>query len=74
LFLDPDFELVFERPVTILTGENGVGKSTLLEGAQLLTISMRAVASTKLADTEHFRLLRDFCADPAGFLEQALRD
>lgn len=31
LFRDPDFELAFERPVTILVGENGVGKSTLLE-------------------------------------------
>jgi len=26
------FELAFERPVTILVGENGTGKSTLLEG------------------------------------------
>ena len=219
LFLDPDFELVFERPVTILTGENGVGKSTLLEGiaslagydeagggkgyrpvdhsraveamggrladalraswlpkvtegwffraesffsvaryldeaaidvggappnflshshgegflrfleercrrrglfifdepesalspsrqiqflkiltrmaneggaqvimathspllmaypdAQLLTVSMRAVTSTRLVDTEHFRLLRHFYADPVGFLEQALHE
>jgi predicted ATPase len=32
LFRDPDFELVFDRPLTVLTGENGVGKSTLLEG------------------------------------------
>ena len=32
LFRDPEFELAFERPLTILTGENGVGKSTLLEG------------------------------------------
>jgi predicted ATPase len=32
LFRDPDFALAFERPLAILTGENGVGKSTLLEG------------------------------------------
>lgn len=31
LFRDSGFELVFERPVTIFVGENGVGKSTLLE-------------------------------------------
>lgn len=32
LFRDPGFELAFDRPVTIIVGENGTGKSTLLEG------------------------------------------
>ena len=32
LFRDPDFELSFDRPITIIVGENGTGKSTLLEG------------------------------------------
>ncbi len=31
LFRDGEFELAFERPVTVIVGENGVGKSTLLE-------------------------------------------
>jgi predicted ATPase len=31
LFRDGEFELSFERPVTIFVGENGVGKSTLIE-------------------------------------------
>lgn len=31
LFRDPDFALTFERPITVVVGENGVGKSTLLE-------------------------------------------
>jgi predicted ATPase len=31
LFRDGAFELNFERPVTVIVGENGVGKSTLLE-------------------------------------------
>lgn len=30
-FLRGGFELVFERPITIIVGENGTGKSTLLE-------------------------------------------
>lgn len=36
LFADSDFELRFERSVTILVGENGSGKSTLLEAIAVL--------------------------------------
>jgi predicted ATPase len=36
-FLDDDFELVFEHPITIIVGENGTGKSTLLEGIAALS-------------------------------------
>ncbi|WP_254602997.1 AAA family ATPase [Sphingomonas bacterium] len=36
LFKRGSFELVFDRPVTIIAGENGVGKSTLLEGIAVL--------------------------------------
>jgi len=36
LFRDAGFELAFERPVTIIVGENGTGKSTLLEGIAVL--------------------------------------
>ena len=32
----PDFELEFKRPITIIVGENGTGKSTLLEGIAAL--------------------------------------
>ncbi|GGB33511.1 ATP-binding protein [Sphingomonas metalli] len=32
LFRDGDFALDFDAPVTIIVGENGVGKSTLIEG------------------------------------------
>ena len=35
-FLHNDFELSFERAVTIVVGENGMGKSTLLEGIAAL--------------------------------------
>src|SRR6267143_1104310 len=35
-FLQDDFELSFDRPITIIVGENGAGKSTLLEGIAVL--------------------------------------
>src|ERR1700694_3475315 len=35
-FLHDDFELSFDRPITIIVGENGSGKSTLLEGIAVL--------------------------------------
>jgi predicted ATPase len=35
-FLLDDFELSFDRPITIIVGENGTGKSTLLEGIAVL--------------------------------------
>jgi len=34
--LAADFELRFDKPITIIVGENGVGKSTLLEGIAAL--------------------------------------
>ncbi len=35
-FLRDDFELNFDRSITIIVGENGAGKSTLLEGIAVL--------------------------------------
>ena len=34
--LRDDFELSFDKPITIIVGENGTGKSTLLEGIAVL--------------------------------------
>src|SRR6201995_8353 len=36
-FLRDDFELSLDRPITIIAGENGTGKSTLLEGIAVLS-------------------------------------
>ena len=35
-FLSDEFELSFDKPITIIVGENGAGKSTLLEGIAVL--------------------------------------
>jgi predicted ATPase len=36
-FLRDEFEVGFDRPITIIVGENGAGKSTLLEGIAVLS-------------------------------------
>lgn len=41
-------------------------------GATLIQITPDGLRSTRLNDLDHFKLLRDFCADPAVFLEDAL--
>jgi predicted ATPase len=35
-FLQDEFELIFDRSITIIVGENGTGKSTFLEGIAVL--------------------------------------
>lgn len=41
-------------------------------GAKLLRMTKYGIEPVRLADTDHFRLLREFCADPDGFLAGAL--
>jgi len=44
-----DFELTFEAAITIIVGENGTGKSTILEGiAALAMTACRAAAFLSL--------------------------
>lgn len=69
LFLDPEFELVFERPVTILTGENGVGKSTLLEGIASLAGYDEAGGGKGYRPVDHRRAVEAM----GGGLADALR-
>jgi predicted ATPase len=40
-----------------------------LPGATLLHITRGGLAPTRVEDTEHFRLMRDFCKDPELFIE-----
>ena len=41
-------------------------------GAALLRLSASGLAPVALEETEHFRLLREFCADPRAFVAAAL--
>ncbi len=43
-------------------------------GARLLGLSKYGLDPIALEDTAHFRIMREFCADPAGFVELAIED
>jgi predicted ATPase len=42
--------------------------------ARLLRLGKYGLAPVRLEETDHFRLLREFCADPALFLDTMLAD
>lgn len=43
-------------------------------GAELLRLDKSGLYPVELRDTDHFRLMREFCADPDGFLETMMDD
>lgn len=43
-------------------------------GARLFRISRVGLDPTDFSDTDHFRMMRDFCTDPQSFMEEALRE
>jgi predicted ATPase len=43
-------------------------------GARLFRISRFGLDPTDFSDTDHFRMMRDFCMDPQSFMEEALRE
>jgi predicted ATPase len=42
--------------------------------ARLLSFTKHGLEPAAVEATEHYRLMRDFCADPAGFVDERLRD
>src|SRR5579863_6558485 len=68
-FLRDDFELSFDRPITIIVGENGTGKSTLLEGIAVLAGYDEAGGGKGYMPVDHSRALEKM----GGELSQALR-
>src|SRR5437879_2785453 len=53
LFSKGDFDLAFDRAVTIVVGENGTGKSTLLEGIAALAGYDEAGGGKGYAPVDH---------------------
>jgi predicted ATPase len=67
--LRDDFELSFDRPITIVAGENGTGKSTLLEGIAVLAGYDEAGGGKGYRPVDH----SDAIEAMGGQLSQALR-
>jgi predicted ATPase len=68
-FLRADFELEFEKPITIIVGENGSGKSTLLEGIAALAGYDEAGGGKGYMPMDHSRAIEAM----GGRLSTALR-
>jgi predicted ATPase len=68
-FLRDAFELDFDRPITIIAGENGTGKSTLLEGIAVLAGYDEAGGAKGYRPVDHSGATEAM----GGALSQALR-
>jgi predicted ATPase len=68
-FLGDDFELGFDRPITIIVGENGTGKSTLLEGIAVLAGYDEAGGGKGYMPVDHSNAIEKM----GGALSKALR-
>ena len=68
-FLRDEFSLSFDRAVTIIVGENGTGKSTLLEGIAALAGYDEAGGGKGYRPVDHSRAIEAM----GGRLSQALR-
>jgi predicted ATPase len=68
-FLQDDFELSFDRSITIIVGENGTGKSTFLEGIAVLAGFDEAGGGKGYKPVDHSNALEVM----GGELSKALR-
>ena len=68
-FLRDDFELSFDRPITIIVGENGTGKSTFLEAIAVLAGYDEAGGGKGYMPVDH----SDAIEKMGGELSKALR-
>jgi predicted ATPase len=68
-FLGDNFELGFDRPITIIVGENGTGKSTLLEGIAVLAGYDEAGGGKGYMPVDHSKAIEKM----GGQLSKALR-
>jgi predicted ATPase len=69
MFREPNFELEFNAPVTIIVGENGTGKSTLLEGIAVLAGFDEAGGGPGYRPVDHSNALEE----NGGLLAEAMK-
>lgn len=69
MFREPNFELEFDTPVTIIVGENGTGKSTLLEGIAALAGFDEAGGGPGYRPVDHSNALEE----NGGLLAEAMK-
>jgi predicted ATPase len=43
-------------------------------GARLLQLTKYGLAPVRVEETEHFRLMRELCADPSAFVDLVIKD
>jgi predicted ATPase len=67
-FLQEDFALEFDRAITVIVGENGTGKSTLLEGIAVLAGYDEAGGGKGYRPVDHSQAIETM----AGALSKAL--
>ncbi len=67
-FLQDDFELRFDRAITIIVGENGTGKSTLLEGIAALAGYDGAGGAKGYMPVDHSKALEKMGGELSGAL------
>src|SRR6202047_4666158 len=68
-FLRDEFELSFDRSITVIVGENGTGKSTLLEGIAVLAGYDEAGGAKGYMPVDHSGAIEAM----GGALSEALR-
>ncbi|WP_313197068.1 AAA family ATPase [Rhizobium sp.] len=68
LLRDGDFSLRFDHPITIIVGENGIGKSTLLEGIAVLAGFDDAGGGSGYRPVDHSMAIET----PGGILSKCL--
>ena len=67
-FLRGEFELHFDRAITIIVGENGTGKSTLLEGIAALAGYDEAGGGNGYRPVDHSRAVEKMGGQLSGAL------
>ena len=70
-----EIELFFKSPIVLFLGENGVGKTNILDALHYLCMAKSYFNHTSDAESVHydsnfFRIEGRFCSDSLGFVEK----